>query len=50
MTKTRKILSMLLALALLGSLITVPALAETVELPRNETLYFAGLQWGSVNG
>lgn len=24
--------------------------AQTVELPRNETLYFAGQQWGTVNG
>lgn len=30
----------------------VPAEPEGVvgELPRNETLYFAGLQWGSING
>ena len=25
------------------------ATAQTVELPRNETLYFAGQQWGTVN-
>lgn len=50
MQKTRKLLSMLLAIALLCSLFIVPASAETVELPRNETLYFAGIQWGSVNG
>ena len=26
-----------------------PAAEPTVELPRNETLYFAGQQWGTVN-
>jgi len=47
--KTRKLLSLLLAITMLCSL-SAAASAQTVELPRNETLYFAGLQWGSVNG
>ena len=51
MKHTRKILSLLLALTLACSLTLVSATAETTaELPRNETLYFAGQQWGSVNG
>ena len=51
MKNTRKILSLLLALTLVCSLFVVSASAETAaELPRNETLYFAGQQWGSVNG
>lgn len=29
---------------------TVPADPTTGELPRAETLYYAGLQWGAVNG
>ncbi|HNW87698.1 MAG TPA: ABC transporter substrate-binding protein [Candidatus Limiplasma sp.] len=49
MMKTRKLLSLLLAITMLCSL-SAAASAQTVELPRNETLYFAGLQWGSVNG
>jgi peptide/nickel transport system substrate-binding protein len=50
MQKTRKLLSMLLAITLMCSLFAVSASAQTTELPRNETLYFAGQQWGSVNG
>ena len=51
MKHTRKILSLLLALTMVCSLSLVSATAETAtELPRNETLYFAGQQWGSVNG
>ncbi len=51
MKNTRKILSLMLALMLACSLTIVSASAETTtELPRNETLYFAGQQWGSVNG
>ncbi len=50
MKHSRKLLSLLLALTLACSLTLVSASAETVELPRNETLYFAGQQWGSVNG
>ena len=45
---TRKILALVLALAMALTLV-LSAGAETVaELPRNETLYFAGQQWGAV--
>lgn len=50
MQKTRKLMSVLLAITLMFSLFAVSASAQTTELPRNETLYFAGQQWGSVNG
>ena len=44
---TRKLVSLLLAVIML---LAVAASAEgVVELPRNETLYFAGQQWGTVN-
>ena len=43
----KKILCLVLALML--ALTAIGALAETTDLPRNETLYFAGQQWGSVN-
>ena len=47
--KTRKLLSLVLALMMLCG-IAASATAETVtELPRNETLYFGGQQWGTVN-
>ncbi|MEA5013654.1 MAG: ABC transporter substrate-binding protein [Candidatus Limiplasma sp.] len=47
---TRKLLALFLSLAMLAG-VGLSAGAETVaELPRNETLYFAGQQWGSVNG
>ena len=39
----KKILSLILALALVLSMTAI------ADLPRNETLYFAGQQWGSVN-
>ena len=44
--KTRKLLALLLTLLMLLASV---ATAEVVELPRNETLYFAGQQWGTVN-
>ena len=44
----KKLLSLVLALALMLSMVAVAG-AEDVTLPRNETLYFAGQQWGSVN-
>ena len=50
MQKTRKLMSLLLAITLMCSLFAVSASAQTTELPRNETLYFAGQQCGSVNG
>ena len=43
----KKLLCM--AIALMLALTAIGALAETTDLPRNETLYFAGQQWGSVN-
>lgn len=47
--KSRKLLACVLALVMLCG-ISLTASAQTVaELPRNETLYFAGQQWGSVN-
>jgi hypothetical protein len=48
--KTRRLLGLVLALVL-ALPIGLSASAETVaELPRNETMYFAGQQWGSING
>lgn len=45
--KTSRIVSLLLALIMV---LAMAASAETVaELPREETLYFAGQQWGAVN-
>lgn len=46
--KTRNLIVMLLAIAMMLTSM-IGASAEVVELPRNETLYFAGQQWGSVN-
>ena len=43
----KKLIALLMALAMLIS--CVSALADDVVLPRNETLYFAGQQWGAVN-
>ena len=43
----KKLVALLLSLAMILSL--AAATAQTVELPRNETLYFAGQQWGTVN-
>lgn len=46
--KTRKLAALILALAMVMTM-GFGASAETVaELPRNETLYFAGQQWGTV--
>ena len=42
----KKLIALLMALAMMIS--CVSALAEDVVLPRNETLYFAGQQWGAV--
>ena len=43
----KKLLCM--AVALMLALASIGAVAEVTDLPRNETLYFAGQQWGSVN-
>ena len=48
--RNRKLLALLLVLTMICGL-ALTATAETVkELPRNETLYFAGQQWGPVTG
>ena len=44
----KKLLSLVLSLALVLGMVAFAG-AEDVTLPRNETLYFAGQQWGSVN-
>ena len=48
MKKMSKLLAMLLAVAMICG-IAVTASASDVTLPREETLYFGGQQWGSVN-
>ncbi len=44
---SKKILALLVAALMMLGIIS--AGAEVVDLPRNETLYFAGQQWGTVN-
>ena len=44
----KKILAVLLAVCMVFALCAT-AFADDVELPREETLYFAGQQWGTVN-
>jgi peptide/nickel transport system substrate-binding protein len=46
----RKSLGLLLALSLLIGLGAGAMAEQVVQLPREETLYFAGQQWGAVNG
>lgn len=48
--KIRKLISVVLTVAMVMSLAAVASGEGVVELPRNETLYFAGLQWGAING
>ena len=50
--KTRKHLAMLMAVVMLVGLLAAigPAAAAADDLPRDETLYFGGQQWGVVNG
>ena len=50
--KTRKTLALLLSVVMLVGLLAAigPAAAAADDLPRNETLYFGGQQWGPVNG
>ena len=48
MKKMSKLLAMLLAVAMICG-IAVTASATDVTLPREETLYFGGQQWGAVN-
>lgn len=49
MKKISKLLAMLMAVAMICGMLAVAASAADVTLPRNETLYFAGQQWGAVN-
>ena len=50
--KTRKTLALLLSVVMLVGLLAAigPAAAAADDLPRDETLYFGGQQWGPVNG
>ena len=50
--KTRKTLALLLSVVMLVGLLAAigPAAAAADALPRDETLYFGGQQWGPVNG
>ena len=49
MKKMSKLLAMLLAVAMICGMLAVSASATDVTLPREETLYFGGQQWGAVN-
>ena len=49
MKKLSKLLAMLMAVAMICGMLAVSASATDVTLPREETLYFAGQQWGAVN-
>ena len=46
----KKLLSLVLALAMLLSVAAVAFAEEAQDLPRNETVYFGGQQWGTVVG
>ena len=46
----KKILSLFLALVLALSFAAMVSAEEVHDLPRNETLYFGGQQWGPING
>ena len=50
--KTRKHLALLLAVIMLVGVLAAmgPAAAAADDLPREETLYFGGQQWGPING
>lgn len=47
--KNRKLAALFLALVMALSLGLTAQAEEVTELPRNETLYFGGQQWGTVN-
>lgn len=49
MKKMSKLLAMLMAVAMICGMLAVSASATDVTLPREETLYFGGQQWGAVN-
>ena len=42
----KKLLALVLALAMALSLVAVAGAEEAKDLPRNETVYFGGQQWG----
>ena len=44
----RKIIAILLALTMVAAIGAAAFADDVSELPRNETLYFAGQQWGTV--
>lgn len=46
----KKLLSLVLALALALSFAAMAGAEEVHDLPREETLYFGGQQWGPING
>ena len=46
----KKLVSLVLALALALSLVAVAGAEAPTSLPREETLYFGGQQWGPING
>ena len=48
--KLRKLLAVMMALVMLVGVITVTAGEPVQDLPREETLYFGGQQWGPING
>jgi len=46
----KKVLSVFVAIVMVMSLSVNVFASAATELPRNETLYIAGLQWGAING
>lgn len=46
---TKKLVALVLAFAMVMTMGLSASAESVVELPRNETLYFAGQQWGTVN-
>ena len=46
----KKLLSLVLALALVLSMVAVAGSEAAQDLPRGETIYFGGQQWGPING
>ena len=46
----KKLLSLVLALVLALSMAAVAGAEEAKDLPREETIYFGGQQWGPING
>jgi peptide/nickel transport system substrate-binding protein len=46
----KKLLSLVLALCLMLSVVAVACAEAAQDLPRGETIYFGGQQWGPING